>query len=62
MIANGEEGNQGQKSSESLKMYAKAKRSQIGGTGNGMRNIADGLDITTKVYPSDIIPDKKIIE
>ena len=62
MIANGDEGNPGQKSSESLKMYAKAKRSQIGGTGNGMRNIADGLDITTKVYPSDIIPDKKIIE
>jgi len=27
-----------------------------------MRNIADGLDITTKVYPSDIIPDKKIME
>lgn len=41
-------------------MYAKAKRSQIGGTGNGMRNITDGLDITTKVYPSDIIPDKKL--
>ena len=39
-----------------------AKKSQFGGTGNGMRNLNDGIDITTKVYPSDVIPDKKIIE
>ena len=39
-----------------------AKRSQIRGTGNGLRNVADGVDLTTKVYPTDIIPDKKILE
>ena len=43
-------------------MYAEAKRSLIGGTGNGMRNISSGVDITTKVYPSDIIPDKKNLD
>tara|TARA_B110000285_G_scaffold229100_1_gene293241 strand:+ start:418 stop:558 length:141 start_codon:yes stop_codon:yes gene_type:complete len=43
-------------------MYARAKRSQIGGTGNGPRNMADGVDIITKVYPTDIIPDKKVID
>jgi len=43
-------------------MYAQAKRSQIGGTGNGPRNMADGVDIITKVYPTDIIPDKKEID
>ena len=47
---------------ESLVLYAKAKRSQIGGTGNGMRNINNGVDIITKVYPADIIPDKKVLE
>ena len=40
-------------------MYAMAKRNQIGGTGNGPRNLNDGIDITTKVYPTDIIPEKK---
>ena len=25
-----------------------------------MRNLANGMDITTKVYPADIIPDKKV--
>ena len=49
-------------SAESLILYAKAKRSQVGGTGNGMRNINNGADIITKVYPADIIPDKKILE
>ena len=49
-------------SSESLALYAKAKRCQVGGTGNGMRNINNGVDIITKVYPADIIPDKKILE
>ena len=49
-------------SAESLVLYAKAKRSQIGGTGNGMRNINNGVDIITKVYPADIIPDKKVLE
>lgn len=43
-------------------MYAKAKRGQIGGIGNGVRNTNDGVDITTKVYPSDVIPDKKVLE
>ena len=43
-------------------MYAAAKRSQVNGTGNGIRNLADGVDITTKVYPSDVIPDKKMAE
>lgn len=28
------------------------------GTGGGMRNYASGNDIITKVYPTDIIPDK----
>jgi|TARA_B110001450_G_C17560445_1_gene456540 hypothetical protein len=55
-------GKNGQQSSESLKLYAQAKRSQIGGTGNGPRNMADGMDIITKVYPTDIIPDKKVID
>lgn len=32
----------------------------MGGTGNGIRNLANGVDITTKVYPADIIPDKKV--
>jgi hypothetical protein len=32
----------------------------VGGTGNGIRNVANGVDITTKVYPADIIPDKKV--
>jgi hypothetical protein len=49
-------------SAESLVLYAKAKRSQVGGTGNGMRNINNGVDIITKVYPADIIPDKKVLE
>jgi hypothetical protein len=49
-------------SAESLVLYAKAKRSQVGGTGNGIRNINNGMDIITKVYPADIIPDKKILE
>lgn len=34
----------------------------VGGTGNGLRNLASGNDITTKVYPSDVIPDKKVLE
>ena len=34
-------------SAESLVLYAKAKRSQVGGTGNGMRNINNGVDIIT---------------
>lgn len=49
-------------SQENLKVYAMAKRSQIKGTGNGLRNVTDGMDLTTKVYPTDIIPDKKILE
>ena len=49
-------------SAESLVLYAKAKRSQVGGTGNGMRNINNGVDIITKVYPADMIPDKKLLE
>ena len=49
-------------SAESLALYAKAKRSQIGGAGNGMRNINNGVDIITKVYPADIIPDKKTMD
>ena len=52
----------GGRSSGSLLAYANAKKQQIGGTGNGLRNIANGDDITTKVYPSDIIPDKNIID
>jgi len=57
-LALGYPGSQGY-SSESLQLYAQAKRNQIGGTGNGIRNLANGVDITTKVYPADIIPDKK---
>lgn len=49
-------------SAESLVLYAKAKRAQVSGTGNGMRNINNGVDIITKVYPADIIPDKKLLE
>ena len=43
-------------------MYAEAKKNQIGGIGNGIRNLQSGVDIITKVYPTDIIPDKKIAE
>ena len=49
-------------SSGSLALYAQAKRNQIGGTGNGPRNLNNGIDVTTKVYPADIIPDKKAFE
>lgn len=52
----------GGKSSGSLKYYAQAKKSQIGGAGNGQRNLNNGIDITTKVYPSDVIPDRKALE
>ena len=50
----------GGRSSASIVQYAHARRTQIGGTGNGPRNTQAGVDITTKVYPTDIIPDKKI--
>jgi len=43
-------------------MYAQARRAQVGGIGNGLRNLNNGVDITTKVYPADIIPDKKTAE
>ena len=43
-------------------MYADAKKSQIGGTGNGVRNLMVGSDITTKVYPSDVIPERQLMD
>lgn len=47
------------KSQENLMAYGRAKRQQFGGNGNAPRNTNDGIDLTTKVYPSDVIPDKK---
>lgn len=47
---------------EGLRNYAKAKKNQYGGNGNAPRNKYDGIDVTTKVYPTDIIPDKKAID
>ena len=49
-------------SRESLKMYGDAKKSQIGGTGNGIRNLMVGADVTTKVYPSDVIPERLMVD
>ena len=36
--------------------------SQVRGLNQAVRNTNDGVDITTKVYPSDVIPDKKVLE
>lgn len=49
-------------SQKQFKSYAEQKRNQFSGAGNATRNKYDGIDITTKVYPSDIIPDRKAIE